>query len=221
MVSIWCSWSTASPCFEWVMLTVSCRFSPSGNGYCGWHGSPSSGHTVGVQGWLLRTLQTMPPCCAAAIVHMAVHAHAALPIMAAYRASGVTSASPLLFGVGRDLDLDHLVRVLDRLALLDLVDHVHAGRDLADHGVLAVQARGLAIHNEELAVGRIVVAALARHADDAALERHVGELGRQVRIFGAAGAVEVLPVAGLRHEAGDHAMERHAVVEFLARQRLD
>src|SRR5215831_16030734 len=89
-------------------------------------------------------------------------------------ASGA-SHSPLLaiwlFGVGRNLDLDHLVRVLDRLAFLDLVDHVHAGRDLTNHRVLPVEARRLAIHDEELAVGRIVVAALARHADDAALER--------------------------------------------------
>ena len=61
----------------------------------------------------------------------------------------------------------------------------------------------------------------ARHADDAALERHVGELGLQVRIFRAAGAVAVLAVAGLRHEAGDHAVERHVVVEVLARELLE
>ena len=41
------------------------------------------------------------------------------------------------------------------------------------------------------------------------------------RIFRAAGAVAVLPVAGLRHEAGDHAVERHVVVEALARELLD
>ena len=61
----------------------------------------------------------------------------------------------------------------------------------------------------------------ARHADHAAHERHVGELRLQVGIFRAAGAVAVLPVAGLRHEAGDHAVERHVVVEAVARQLLD
>ena len=61
----------------------------------------------------------------------------------------------------------------------------------------------------------------ARHADDAALERHAGEFGRQVRIFRTASAVEVLAVAGLRHESLDHTMERHVVVIALARQQLD
>ena len=53
----------------------------------------------------------------------------------------------------------------------------------------------------------------ARHADHAALERHVGKFRLQVGIFRTAGAVAVLAVAGLRHEAGDDAMERHVVVE--------
>ena len=75
-------------------------------------------------------------------------------------------------------------------------------------------------HDEELAVGAVVAVALARHADNAALVGHVGELGLEVGIFRAAGAVAVLPVAGLRHEARDHAVERHAVVEVLARELL-
>src|SRR5262249_10268068 len=61
-----------------------------------------------------------------------------------------------LFRVGGDLHLDHAVGIGDRAvvggrALLDLVDHVHAGDDLADHGVLAVEARVLTEHDEELA----------------------------------------------------------------------
>ena len=39
-------------------------------------------------------------------------------------------------------------------------------------------------------------------------------------IFGVAGAVAPPAVAGLRHEARDHAMERHAVVEAVARELL-
>ena len=49
----------------------------------------------------------------------------------------------------------------------------------------------------------------------------VREFRRQVRIFRAAGAVEVLAVAGLRHEAVHHAMERHVVVIALARELLE
>ena len=58
------------------------------------------------------------------------------------------------------------------------------------------------------------------HADGAALERHVGELGLQVRVRGAAGAVAVFAVTGLRHEAVDDAVKRHAVIELFARQKL-
>ena len=61
----------------------------------------------------------------------------------------------------------------------------------------------------------------ARHADGAALERHVGEFGLEVRVFRSAGAVEILAVAGLRHEAVDHAVERHVVVIAVARELLD
>ena len=49
----------------------------------------------------------------------------------------------------------------------------------------------------------------------------LGELRLQVRIFRTAGAVEILAVAGLRHEAVHHAVERHVVVIALARQLLD
>ena len=48
----------------------------------------------------------------------------------------------------------------------------------------------------------------------------VGELGRQVRLVGAA-AAGAGRIAGLGHEARDHAMEDDAVVEALARQLLD
>ena len=60
-----------------------------------------------------------------------------------------------------------------------------------------------------------------RHADNAAFERHVGEFGNEIWIFRTAGTIEILAVAGLRHEAFDHAVERHVVVIAVARQRLD
>ncbi len=105
-------------------------------------------------------------------------------------------------------------RISRRLAALELVDDIHAGRHFADDGILAVEEVAVRKHDEELAVGRVRVAG-ARRTDDAALERHVGEFRRHVRIFGAAGAVAVLAVAGLRHEAFDDAMERHVVIEAI------
>src|SRR5262245_3832295 len=128
-------------------------------------------------------------------------------------------------GVSRDLHARDAVGIADGTvlrgrALLDLVDRLHAGNDLAHHGILIVEARRLGEHDEELAVGRIGILR-ARHADNAALERDIGELGWQVGIFRSAGAVAALAVAGLRHETGDDAMERHVVVVLLPRQRLD
>src|SRR5208282_3991689 len=70
---------------------------------------------------------------------------------------------------------------------------------------------------EELAVCRIGIAGTG-HADDAAFIRHVGKFGVEVRIFRAAGAVAVLPIAGLRHETIDDAVERHVVIEAVARE---
>src|SRR5579883_1837133 len=227
MVSILWSGSTGSPCFAWVLSTVTCKLSPSGNGYCGWHGRwRKTLHTVGRQGWPLSTLQVIPPRCAWATAlisanAMAAQAQAVPPKIAcriAYRPERVIRRS---FHVGRDLHLGHRVGILDRLAFGELVDHVHAGDHLADDRVVALPAVGLPIHDEELAVGGIVVAALARHPDDAALERHVGKLGFEVGILRPAGAVVVLPVAGLRHEAFDHAVERDVVVEAVAGELFD
>src|SRR5215831_19452271 len=111
------------------------------------------------------------------------------------------------FDIRRHPNRDHAIRILNRLALLDLVDDVHAGQNLADYGVLTIKEGAVRIHNEELAVGGVVAVALAGHADDAALEGHLGEFRLQVGIFRAAGAIAVLPVTGLRHKACDHPME--------------
>src|SRR5689334_4670804 len=123
--------------------------------------------------------------------------------------------------VGGDLHLDHLVRIGRWLALVDLVDDVHALHDVPDHGVLAVEERGVGKADEELRVGGIDAVAAPGHADHAALERRGGKLLLQHWIFRAAGAVEFFTVAGLRHEAVDDAVERHVVVEAVARELLD
>ena len=115
-----------------------------------------------------------------------------------------------------DRRLDDLVRVLHRLAALDLVDVLHAFDHLAPDGVLLVEEARVVEADEELAVGA-VRALRARHRGGAAHMRLGVELGRQVRIARAAGAGAVR-AAGLRHEAVDHAMEHDAVVEAFAHQ---
>ena len=60
----------------------------------------------------------------------------------------------------------------------------------------------------------------AGHAERAALERRRGEFGLEVGQLGAA-AAGAGRIAGLGHEAVDHAVEHDAVVEMLADQRLD
>src|SRR3954451_13836270 len=78
----------------------------------------------------------------------------------------------VLLGVGGDLHLDDLVGVLDRaarvpVALLDRVDVLHAGNNLAPDRVLTIERRGWREADEELAVGAVRVLR-ARHRDGAA-----------------------------------------------------
>src|SRR5476651_406361 len=124
----------------------------------------------------------------------------------------------LVLRVGCDLDLDHLVGIGGRLALLDLVDEFHAGRDLAPHGVLAVEEVRVLEADEELAARAARIAG-AGHRRHAAAVRLLAEFGGQT-IAHAAHSVAV-GIAGLRHEAVDHAMEHDTVVFALARELLD
>ena len=86
---------------------------------------------------------------------------------------------------------------------------------------MAVETGAVREHDEELRVRGIDAVAAPRHADNAALEVNVGEFLLQVRILGSAGAIEILAVAGLRHEAVHHPMERHVVVKTFTRELLD
>src|SRR5215469_2573144 len=96
---------------------------------------------------------------------------------------------------------------------------IHAFDDLAPDRVLAIKPGRIIEANEELAVGAVGISgAGGRHC--AALMAARGKLRLdvgQVRATrsGARG------VAGLRHEAGDHPMERHAVVKTSAGKLLD
>ena len=115
-----------------------------------------------------------------------------------------------------------------RLAASDGVHVLHAPHHAAVDGVLAVEEVVVGEVDEELRVGR-VGALRARGADRAAVVRQLRELRRQVGVLRAARPREpqvaalrapVLHVAGLRHEALDHAVEHHPVIGALARQRL-
>src|SRR3954468_22453100 len=106
--------------------------------------------------------------------------------------------------VRRHPRLDDLVRILHRLAALDLVDVLHARRHLAPDRVLVVEEGRIVEADEELAVAG-VRARGARHRGGAADMRFLVELGLQL-LARSAGA-GALRAAGLRHEAIDHAME--------------
>src|SRR5713226_4563013 len=107
------------------------------------------------------------------------------------------SFSALLL-VGGDLELDDLVGVRRRLALLDRVDELHPRGDLAPDGVLAVEEGRRREADEELAVGA-VGRLRPRHRGGAADVVRLAELGRQM-LPGPArpGSGRI---AGLRHEA--------------------
>src|SRR6266404_2948041 len=120
--------------------------------------------------------------------------------------------------VGGDSGLDDLVRILHRLAALDLVDVLHARRDLAPDRVLAVEKGRIVEADEELAVAGIRAGG-ARHRGGAAHMRLLVEFGLQF-LAGAAGA-GALRTPRLRHETFDHAVEHDAVVKSLAHQFLD
>src|ERR1700746_2936459 len=108
------------------------------------------------------------------------------------------------------MGLDDLVRILDRLAALDLVDVLHALGHLAPDRVLLVEERRVVEADEELAVAG-VRARRARARGGAPHMRLGIEFGLEL-LAGAAGA-GALRASGLGHEAVDHAMENDAVVE--------
>src|SRR6185369_12002605 len=135
----------------------------------------------------------------------------ALPLSRVITADWVTTLSLL----GDDLD------GLDAIAHADLVDHAHAGHHAAEGRVLAVQERGRAQHEIDLAAGggRIVGPG---HAEHAALEGTLVEL-RLDRVARPAAAhpriVEGqrlgLRVAELRAEVRLHTVHALAVVELV------
>src|SRR6185437_10589306 len=136
--------------------------------------------------------------------------------------SGPCASGLLFVDVGCDLHAHDLVGILHhaalRIALLDRVDIFHARYDLAEERVLAIEIRRRREADEELAVGAIGTRR-TRHADAAADEMRLTELG--LDILARAAHAGAGGIAGLRHEARNHAMEEDAVIEALARELLD
>ncbi len=96
---------------------------------------------------------------------------------------------------------------------------LHAALDLTPYGVLAVEEVGIVEADEELAV-RAVGNLRARHRTCAANMRFGVELRFQIGLVAAAHAGAGW-IAALRHEAIDHAVEHHAVIEAFRSQLGD
>jgi hypothetical protein len=95
----------------------------------------------------------------------------------------------------------------------------HAALDLAPNRILPVEEGRVVEADEELAVGAVGVLG-ARHGADAADMRLAVELRLEVGKVASAHA-GAGRVAALGHEARDHPMEHHAVIESVACQTGD
>src|SRR3954454_25191025 len=120
--------------------------------------------------------------------------------------------------VGGHMRLHDLVGILHRLAALDLVAILHAGRDLAPDGVLAVEEGRVIKADEELAVAGIRTGGTC-HRRRATDMRLLVELG--LELLARTPGAGALRTTGLRHEALDHAMEDDAILKTFTHQLLD
>src|SRR5215510_1470304 len=130
----------------------------------------------------------------------AARAGAPLPSISEPFLTRSDQAIQLVFG---DRDRGHLV------TLLDAVDELHARHDLAEHGVLAVEVRGRAVADVELAAGRVGMLA-ACHRDGAAQVLLLVEL-RLDRVARAARAV-VFRAGSVHHEVRHDSMQLGALL---------
>ena len=100
----------------------------------------------------------------------------------------------------------------------DLVHDLDALDDLAEGGVLAVKVRRILMHDEKLAAGAVGDHG-ARHGEHAArvLQIVLEAVGAKLALDAVARAADAdtVRVAALDHEAGDDAVEDHAVIKAL------
>ena len=95
------------------------------------------------------------------------------------------------------------------------IHHIHAGSDLAEGGVLAVQMLGIGVHDEELAASGIGGGGTG-HAEHASLVLQVvlDAVEEKLALDAIAGAAHpsTFGAAALNHEAGDDPVEDQAVI---------
>ena len=105
----------------------------------------------------------------------------------------------------------------------DGIDDVHAFGHLAERGVLLVEVRSVHVHDEKLAAGGVRIHG-AGHGQHAAgvLEVVLEAVARELALDAVARAAHAGAgrVAALDHEAGDDAVEDHAVVKDVYKRQI-
>ena len=101
------------------------------------------------------------------------------------------------------------------------INHIHAGGDLTESGVLSVQVLGVRMHDEELAAGR-VWRGRTGHAQNAPLVLQIvfHTVEEKLTLDAVAGAAHTgaLGAAALDHEAGNDPVEDQAVIVIVIAQ---
>ena len=126
-----------------------------------------------------------------------------------------------VYGDGNDLLLSHGTVSHAGSGGSDGIHNVHAGSDLAEGGVLAVQVLSVLVHDEELAAGGVGGLGTG-HAENAALVLQIvlDAVVEEFALDAVAGAAHAaaLGAAALDHEALDDPMEDQAVIVIVAAQ---
>lgn len=118
-------------------------------------------------------------------------------------------------GLGDDDGFQGFVAAIFRTAG-DFIDDVHAFKDFAKGGILAIQEQIVGVADEELAAGGIRMHA-AGHGNDAAFmaEGIIESIAAEFAFDGIARSTgaDAIGVAALDHEALDDAVERQAIIK--------
>ena len=126
-----------------------------------------------------------------------------------------------LNGDGCNLLLGQRTVLTVGLDLGDSVDHVHAGSDLAEGCILAIQMLGILMHDKELAACGVGGGGTG-HAQNTALVLQIvlDAVEEKFALNAVAGATHAgaLGAATLNHETGDDAVKDQAVIEVSAAQ---
>jgi len=125
-----------------------------------------------------------------------------------------------------DRDLCHLLGLARTVVIIDalpgdLVDILDALDHLAKGGILPVKMRGVLVHDEELAAGRVRIRGAGHGKHAAAVQQAVLEaVGGKLALDAVAGAADAdaLGIAALDHKALNNAVENQSVIKALIDQ---